>query len=146
MTTAVMRGSSLGQGTASVGLTRPVSRAATRIPRGARSVVVAASPREVGEEGSPKAKGGVAGNFGNLLKSNIEKTIEYERDRLVGEMDSLIDTSSIKIQKNIKSVSKEENSLLNAWTGTGFSVAGGAAVVGLLILFIFVIGPPPQHA
>ena len=144
MTTAVMRGSSLGQGTASVGLTRPVSRAATRIPRGGRSVVVAASPREVGEEGSPKAKGGVAGNF-DVLKSNFEKTIEYERDRLVGEMDSLIDTSNIKIQKDIKSVSKEENSLLNAWTGTGFSVAGGAAVVGLLILFIFVIGPPPQH-
>ncbi|QDZ23820.1 hypothetical protein HOP50_11g63600 [Chloropicon primus] len=81
-----------------------------------------------------------------FFASNMKKSMEMERDRLVGDMDSLIETDNIKIRKDIKSVSKEENAVLNAWSGTGLPVAGGAAVVILLILFLFVIGPPPQHA
>ena len=84
------------------------------------------------------------GDIVDVLSSNLRKTAEHERDRLMGDMDSLVQTSDVKIEKDIKSVSKEENWLLNAWTGTGFSLVGGAAVVALLILFVFIIGPPPQ--
>ena len=95
------------------------------------------------EEDDETVKSTLKDNF-DVLSSNLKKSLEYEKNRLVGDMDSLIETSDIKIKKDIKSVSEEENALLNFWSGTGISVAGGVAVVGLLILFIFVIGPPPQ--
>ena len=109
-------------------------------------VVASASlppPGDGGEGPKKSVMDGVAGNM-EILSSNLKKTIEYEKNRLVGDMDALIETSDIKIQKDIKSVSEEENKVLNFWSGTGISVAGGAVVVGLLILFIFVIGPPPE--
>lgn len=95
------------------------------------------------EDDDETVKSTLKDNF-DVLSSNLKKSLEYEKNRLVGDMDSLIETSDIKINKDIKSVSEEENALLNFWSGTGISVAGGVAVVGLLILFIFVIGPPPQ--
>lgn len=95
------------------------------------------------EDDDETVKSTLKDNF-DVLSSNLKKSLEYEKNRLVGDMDYLIETSDIKIKKDIKSVSEEENALLNFWSGTGISVAGGVAVVGLLILFIFVIGPPPQ--
>ena len=39
-----------------------------------------------------------------------------------------------------------EKANLDAWSSPTFSLFGGAAVIGLLFLFVFVIGPPPTKA
>ena len=59
------------------------------------------------------------------------------------ELDRYVDTSGIRSDKPIESLTPEENKLLDVWTKA--PIVGGVAVVGLLFLFIFVIGPPPQH-
>ena len=84
--------------------------------------------------------------FTGILGENFKKSMKDEIKRNVIQMDSLVDTSGMRdSQQDIEDLDPLTNKQLNLWTSTSFSVTGGAVVVGLLFLFIFVIGPPPPH-
>mmetsp|Transcript_10202 Transcript_10202/g.19217 ORF Transcript_10202/g.19217 Transcript_10202/m.19217 type:complete len:148 (+) Transcript_10202:164-607(+) len=102
------------------------------------TTVVAAIP--LGDGSGDENKGE---SFADTLGDNLRKSFDYELKKSIGELDRYVDTSGIRSDKPIESLTPEENKLLDVWTKA--PIVGGVAVVGLLFLFIFVIGPPPQH-
>merc|ERR1712199_126136 len=87
---------------------------------------------------------GAVSEHANRIENMIRETIK-DNIRLLDyyvstnvEVERRSDTSS--------SMDGMEKANLDAWSSPTFSLFGGAAVIGLLFLFVFVIGPPPTKA
>merc|ERR1711907_507315 len=90
--------------------------------------------------GSDGAVSEHANRIENMIRETIKDNIpllDYYVSTNV-EVERRSDTSS--------SMDGMEKANLDAWSSPTFSLFGGAAVIGLLFLFVFVIGPPPTKA